>query len=125
MSRRPRVLLVDDASPVLNVLRDTLALAGFEVATAPTATDALELLNNRQYAVIAAESFLPDLSALDWLAALRGAAPGTPLILYAGSSRLEELRTHARGFGAFAVLEKPFSPAQLVEAVRVALKGAR
>ncbi len=125
MTRQPRVLLVDDASPVLRVLRDTLAQAGFEVATAPTATEALELLNGRQYAVIAAESFLPDLSPLDWLAALRGAAPGTPLILYAASSRLEELRTHARGFGAVAMLEKPFSPAQLVEAVRAALKGAR
>ncbi len=78
MTRQPRVLLVDDASPVLSVLRDTLAQAGFEVATAPTATEALELLNRRQYAVIAAESFLPDLSPLDWLAALRGAAPGTP-----------------------------------------------
>ncbi len=59
MTRRPRVLLVDDASAVLSVLRDTLALAGFEVATAPTATEALELLNGRQYAVIAAENRRP------------------------------------------------------------------
>ncbi len=50
------------------------------MATAPTATEALELLDGRQYAVIAADSFLPDLSPLDWLAALRGAGyPADPL----------------------------------------------
>ncbi len=73
--------------------------------------------------VIAADASSP--ISRHWTGWRRCAAPGTPLILYAGSSRLEELRTQARGFGAVAMLEKPFSPAQLVEAVRAALKGAR
>ncbi len=106
-------------------MRDALWRAGFDVESASMATEAVELLASRRYAAIVADCFLPDLAPLDWLAALRGVAPKTPLVIYSGSLRLEELRRQARDFGAVAVLEKPFSPAQLVEAVRAALKGAR
>jgi two-component system, OmpR family, copper resistance phosphate regulon response regulator CusR len=113
--------MVEDAGPVLDVLRESLERAGFEVDTARTATAAVELLATWRYAVIVADCFLPDLPPLDWLAAMRGAAPGTPLVLYSGTLGLEELRDHATGFGAAAVLEKPFAPAQLVAAVREAV----
>ncbi len=54
-------------------------------------------------------AFLPDLSPLDWLAAVRGVAPRTRLVVYSGSIRLEAVRGHAVDFGAVGVL-KPFSP---------------
>ena len=121
MIDRPRVLMVEDASPALGVLRDALGRAGFEVETAGTATEAVELLASRRYAAIVADCFLPDLAPLDWLAAVRGVAPTTPFVVYSGSIRLEELRAHAADFRAVAVLEKPFAPARLVEAVQRAM----
>ncbi len=121
MIDRTHVLMVEDAGSVLSVFRDALGRAGFEVESAQTATEAVELLATRRYAVIVADCFLPDLAPLDWLAALRGVAPKTPLVMYSGSIRLEELRHQARDFGAVAVLEKPFAPATLVAAVQRAL----
>ncbi len=123
--RGPRVLMVEDAGPVLGVLRVALERAGFEVESAQTASEALERLTARRYAVIVADCFLPDVPPLEWLAAARKAAPDTPLIIYSGSIRLDELRRHAAGLRAVAVLEKPFLPAQLVEAVRAALPSER
>jgi DNA-binding response OmpR family regulator len=73
------------------VLRDGLGHADFEVDTAATATEALDRLATRRYAVIVADCVLPGLPVLDWLAALRGAAPTTPLILCSGTIG-EELR---------------------------------
>jgi len=54
------------------VLCDVLQRAGFEVASASTATQAIDLLAGRRYAAIVADCSLPDLPVLDWLAAVRG-----------------------------------------------------
>ncbi len=121
MIDQPRVLMVEDVGPVLGVFCDVLGRVGFEVESAQTATEAVDLLATRRYAVIVADCFLPDLPPLDWLAALRGVAPTTPVVIYSGSIRLDELEHLARDWRAVAVLEKPFTPATLVAAVRGAV----
>jgi DNA-binding response OmpR family regulator len=78
---RSRTLLVEDHDPLLTVLCDVLYGAGFEVASASTATQAIDILAGHHYAAILADCSLPDLPALDWLTAVRGAAPTMPLVL--------------------------------------------
>ena len=58
---------------------------------------------------------------LDWLAALRGAAPATPLILQSGGVGPDELAGYAAEFRAAGVLEKPFGVPELLAAVRQAV----
>jgi DNA-binding response OmpR family regulator len=120
---RHRILVVEDAGDVRDVFRDALGHAGFEVDTAATATEAVDCLATRRYAVIVADCGLPDLPTLDWLASLRGAAPTTPLVLCSGMLVGDELRRQTADFRAVAVLEKPFSLGQLVAAVRRAIDG--
>jgi DNA-binding response OmpR family regulator len=115
-----RLLLVEDTVPVLAILRASLQSAGFQVDTARTAAEAMAQLVVRRYAAIITDCDLADLSPLDWLAAIRGAAPGTPLVAYTASIRVHEVRELARDWGAVTVLSKPFSPAQLVGVVRTA-----
>ena len=119
---QPRGLIVEDAGAVRDLLRDALGQAGFEADTAETATEAIDHLATRRYAVIVADCILPDLPTLDWLAALRGAAPTTPLILQSGGIGPEELAGYAAEFGVAGVLEKPFSVGQLLAAVRAAVE---
>jgi DNA-binding response OmpR family regulator len=88
---RLRVLIVEDVGPCATSSATCLGPAGFEVDTVATATEALDRLATRRYAVIVADCVLPGLPVLDWLAALRGAAPTTPLILCSGTIG-EELR---------------------------------
>jgi two-component system, OmpR family, response regulator len=116
------MLLVEDSRLlVLDVLRDALVLAGFEVESAQTATEAVGRLIRREYAALVADCVLPDVPPLDWLAAARAAAPGTPLVLYSRNIAPDELKSLARQLRAAALLEKPFSPAQVVAAVRRAI----
>jgi DNA-binding response OmpR family regulator len=75
-----RLLLIEDAAPVPEVLQESLERAGFTVDTARTATDAVSGLTAHRYAAIVADCMLPDLAPLDWLAAIRGAAPATPQV---------------------------------------------
>jgi DNA-binding response OmpR family regulator len=117
----PLLLLVEDDDSVRDLLSEVLEGAGFTVNTARTASEAVEQLTSRRYAVIATDCVLPDLSPLEWLAAARGTAPGTPLVLYSGTVALDELQQLATDWRAAAVLEKPFKPAELVAAVRNAI----
>jgi DNA-binding response OmpR family regulator len=117
-----RLLLVEDAAPVLDVLREALERAGFTVDTARAATEAMTLLTARRYAALVADCILPDLA--HWTGWQRSgcAAPTTPLVVYSGTVVLEDLEGLARDWGAVAVLQKPFVPAQLVAAVREAIE---
>jgi DNA-binding response OmpR family regulator len=114
-----RLLLVEDTVSMLDSLRASLQCAGFHVDTARTAAEAMEQLVVRRYTAIVIDCDITELSPLDWVAVLRGAAPGTPLVAYSG--RVTELRELARDWGAVTVLGKPFSPMQLVGVVRAAV----
>src|SRR5262249_57464657 len=80
----------------------------------------MDILSQRRCAVILADYQLPGTNGLDLLAALRGAYPEAPLVLYS-ASMTPELAGQAKDFWVAAVLEKPVSPARLVEVVRTAL----
>jgi CheY-like chemotaxis protein len=111
-----RVLVVEDDPTVLETFSEALHRAGLEVEAAPTMAVALELLIRRPFQVIVADLLLPDISAFDTIAALRSVAPDSRIIVCSGVLT-DELRRHARGFGAAAVLQKPVRPEQLIEAV--------
>src|SRR5215510_9159983 len=96
--------------------------AGFEVLVAGDAMEALEILSQRRCALVLADYQLAGTNGLDLLAALRGAYPEAPLILYSASMR-PELAGQAKDFGVAAVLEKPVSSGQLVEVVQTALNA--
>jgi CheY-like chemotaxis protein len=117
---RPRVLLIDDSRTAQATLGRGLEEAGFEVLVAGDTVEALDHLAQRRCAVVLADYQLPGTNGLDFLAALRGAYPDAPLILYS-ASMTPELAAQARDFGVAALLEKPVSAARLVEVVRAAM----
>jgi DNA-binding NtrC family response regulator len=119
-----RVLLVDDDAPTLDLFCDALRMAGHEVDGVPTATAAMDTLSQRLYHVVMSDNILPDIQGVELLAAMRGAMPTTPLILYSGDIT-EAIREQAKDFGVYAVLEKPISLAQLMDVVRSASGDAR
>src|SRR5262245_1156493 len=97
---KPRILMVEDSGPVLEVLREALEKAGFHVESAGTAAEAIERLDGHRYAAIVADCVLPDLAPPDWLAALRSAARGIPLVVYSGTIGLRVLQEQAASAGA-------------------------
>ena len=119
----PRVLLIEDVDPVRDLSWHALGRARFTVETAGTAGECLALLAERRYAAIVANASLSEFPPLDWLAALRGAAPSTPLICYVDPLCAWGLEAVSREFRPATVLAIPFAPEDLVAAVREALGG--
>jgi len=119
-SRRTRVLLVDDSRTMRGAVLGALEAAGFETVAVGDVGEALDALAQRRFDVVLADYLLPGFSGLELLAAIKNAAPRTPLILYSGSMT-EALAAEAQNSGVAAVLETPISVERLVEAVRSAL----
>ena len=104
---RPRVLLVEDDDAVRDILWESLEQADFAVDTAQTAAEGVEKLATRRYAAIATDCVLPDLTPLDWMVALRGAAPVTPLVLYSGTVTSDDLHLLGRDWAAAPCWRSP------------------
>jgi CheY-like chemotaxis protein len=113
------VLLVDDEPDQVEMYQLALQLAGYEVVTAYTGTDALGRARERQPDVIVLDLRLPDLTGFEVCAALR-AEPRTariPIILLTAAA-MASLAEQAAAAGCSAYLLKPCFPDQLTQAVR-------
>ena len=119
---RPAVLLVDDEAPLLDALRLGL-LHEFEVDTAASAEEAALLLGTRRYAVIVCDQLLPGEQGLEFLIRLSERAGAPQRILLTGYINPELLSRSISLARLSACLIKPVNHAELVAALRNAIKG--
>ncbi len=115
-----RVLIVDDDPDALAMARDILEAAGAEVAIAPSATDALEVVAAVRPDVLVADLAMPRVDGFELIARVRTAqddavrrVPAAALTAYARS----EDRVKALRCGFQMHLAKPIDPAALTAAV--------
>jgi two-component system response regulator HydG len=124
MSRRARVLVIDDdlACRVLAAL--LLEKAGYSPTAVGSVERGLERLEDEGADVVVTDLLMPDQSGLDLLLALRDRQSAVPVIVMTGSDDLELLAL-ALELGAASVLRKPYSPEALSAAVSGALLRER
>jgi CheY-like chemotaxis protein len=113
-----RVLLVDDDSPSVDALRDLLESAGHRVVCAENGREALERLRGGDaFCVILLDVMMPVMNGYEFreeqlkdpnLAAI-------PVIVVTADGRARE---KARQLGSERYFQKPFSPADLLRAIR-------
>jgi CheY-like chemotaxis protein len=119
------VLLAEDDPAVRRLARAILEGAGFTVLVAGNGQEAVEAFRERagEVALALLDLTMPRLSGPEALAELRRLRPGLPAMLMSGFTE-EELALRAGEQGGAAVVQKPFTPAQLVAALRGALAAA-
>jgi CheY-like chemotaxis protein len=119
VSRRPKILVVEDNREVALQLRRQLESDGYQVVLAGSGEDALWLAREEQPQLITLDIMLPDVDGFEVLERLK-AHPSTAAIPVVVTSVLTE---DEKGFsmGAVDYVVKPFSEKKLLEAVRQAL----
>jgi two-component system response regulator AtoC len=117
-----RVLVLDDEFVVRQLMVEILERAGYAVEAAARPLGALEQVARGSFDVLVTDLVMPELSGLDVLRRVKEQAPGLPVVLVTGQGTEENL-ARAKELGAAAVLEKPFSHAQLRDAVASVLEG--
>ena len=124
MTRRSgaSILVVDDELPVLELTREYLERAGYEVACAAGGREALRLLQERGATLDAVilDLAMPDLSGEETLREIRRLQPTVPILIATGFAEDSALRRFGPGDVA-GFLQKPFEAEDLEDALRTCL----
>ena len=123
MNDEQRVLVVDDERQILRALRIILRDAGFEVATADTAQEALDALALRPPDAAIIDLILPDGNGVDICRSIREWSDMPVIVLSAVGEEAEKVR--ALEAGADDYVTKPFGPDELIARLRAALRRAK
>ena len=117
-----RVLVVDDEPQILRALRISLRVRGYDVHTAATGAQALEVAGRPPPDLIILDLGLPDLDGVEVIGALRGWTTA-PIIVLSGRAGSAD-KVEALDAGADDYVTKPFGVDELLARMRAAARRA-
>lgn len=123
---KPRILVVEDETALVEILRYNLEKEGFDVAAAGDGEEALAAIAEHSPDLVILDWMLPLVSGLEICRQLRRKAETRDLPIIMLTARGEETdRVRGLEVGADDYVSKPFSPSELVARVRAVLRRAR
>jgi CheY-like chemotaxis protein len=111
------VLWADDEIDMLRPHLLFLSERGYEVVPVGNGEDAIRLVRERKFDLVLLDEFMPGLSGLETLEAIKGSNPNLPVIMITKSEE-ESLVDEAIGKRIDDFLIKPVNPVQILSAVR-------
>lgn len=115
-----RILVLDDERIVRELIVEILQRTGYQVVQAEDPEAALRLVRVDTFDLLVTDIVMPGLSGLEVLEQVRSSCPGLPVIVVTGAGTHQTLATAVER-GAAATITKPFTHAELREAVANAL----
>ncbi len=113
------ILVVEDQEDIRSLIRDTLREDGGIVVAAANLSDAIWLFERGSFSLVITDLAMPGGSGLDLVRAIRARRREVPVIMVTGYADLldeESARLPT------AVIRKPFTASELIQAVRSALR---
>lgn len=106
MPGKHRLLVVDDDPLNARTLADIFTIKGFEVDTADSGPNALEMIHNQSYSCVLSDIKMESMNGVELLVAIKAIQPGLPFILMTAYSD-DELILQGIKEGALTTLIKP------------------
>jgi two-component system KDP operon response regulator KdpE len=121
MSNRATVLVIDDEPAIRRLLRGTLERAGYNVAEAGNARDALAAVGEADPSAILLDLGLPDRDGMELIPLLGKRSSAAVLVVSARDATDEKVA--ALDLGATDYVTKPFDTEELLARVRAAIRN--
>lgn len=118
-----RILLVDDETPILDLVRGYLEREGYAVSTVEDGVSAVDRVRSDRPDVVVLDVMLPGIDGFEVLRQIRIFSDAYVLMLTARSDEVD--RIVGLSVGADDYLVKPFSPRELVARVKALLRRPR
>lgn len=118
-----KLLVVDDESDFLHVLKSFFSFGDYEVHTAGSGEEALSLLSETAFDAVVTDMAMDSMSGLELLKTIKQTNANLPVIIMTGVGTIESA-VEAIQFGAFHYVTKPFNPQDLDNLVRRAIESA-
>ncbi len=116
-----RVLIIDDERPILMTLEALLRRHGYQVDTAPNASQGLKLLKTKSHALVLLDLQLPDGDGLETLDRIKTELPDLPVIILTAHDSLHNAIESMKR-GAYHFISKPYAPEELLSLIEKALE---
>jgi DNA-binding response OmpR family regulator len=118
ITRKQRILVVDDHPKVLRFIEIGLTLRGYEVITTVSGVEALELVKSARPDIMLLDIIMPVMDGFEVLKQLR-CFTQLPVITFSASA---ENRHDAMELGASDFLTKPFEPDEMARRIEALLE---
>jgi two-component system, OmpR family, KDP operon response regulator KdpE len=115
-----KLLIVDDEPQLLRVLHPSLVAAGYEVARAVDAAEAMKAVAEERFDAVILDLGLPDMDGKDVISRLREWSDVPIIVLSARDAEQEKIDALDRGANDF--VNKPFGIGELMARVRAVLR---
>ena len=116
----PRLLLVDDDPSLRHLLKIRLEAADFEVLTAGSGQEALNILDLNKLDLVVSDLRMDGMSGLELFDQIQARHPGVPVIIITAQGSIPEA-VAATQKGVFGFLTKPVNKDELIAQVEAAL----
>jgi two-component system response regulator AtoC len=114
--QKMRLLLVEDDALIRDSMRLFFENEGCQLETLETAEEAMEAIRRREYDIVITDYRLPGMDGLSLLRELQGSRPHTMRVLLTAYMD-EDVLADAFRIGVHEFIEKPFSSADVEEAL--------
>jgi DNA-binding NtrC family response regulator len=113
------ILIVDDEEEILHSLRGLLRME-FEVHTAQSGPEALQVLEQQPIQVVLSDQRMPEMAGVELLSQARGERPGVVRVLFTGYADVRAVINAINHGQIFRYLTKPWDPDELLTVLREA-----
>jgi two-component system KDP operon response regulator KdpE len=123
MNIKDKILVVEDEKTISSLIRAILTVNDYDVIVASTGAEAFSMISSHCPDLVVLDLGLPDMDGMSIIETVRSWT-SMPIIVVSARS-YERDKVQALDMGADDYLTKPFSPAELLARVRVALRHTR
>jgi DNA-binding response OmpR family regulator len=121
-STNSRILVVDDEVSMVRFVAEALEICGYGVGTADSGFTAFRELQNNRYDLVLTDFNMPNGSGGDLVVKMRAEQIHVPVIIMTGSALSKEMITMGAMLKVAALMSKPFTIDELVQAVESVLQ---
>lgn len=124
MADRKRILAVDDDAPALSALKQNLAQRGYDVQTALSGEEALELIERESYDLFILDVNMPGVNGLELCKQIRQnpKTQNTPVIFLTAKGMVTDM-LEGKDAGSDLYLVKPVLASRIVNMVGIFLSS--
>ena len=122
MSHSGKILVVDDETDTVDLIRLTLETADYQVEQAMDGATALRMIQSNSYDVLLLDIMMPDMSGFDVVQTLQGSDNKIPPVIFLTARTQAEDRQTGDDLGAAGYLTKPAKRGELLDAIEAAMK---
>ena len=120
MTKKQKILVVDDEVNMRNSIREILMESGFECEVSEDGAKALEFMSKVDFDLVISDIKMPNMTGIELLYALKKGFPACPLLLITAFSTVKQAVEVIKA-GAEDYITKPFDPEDLIEMIKALL----